>query len=839
MAAAAPLVGQMLGSAVGSSFGMPGVGALIGGAIGQMFAPRQIVGKLNDTRISSTAYGNPIPWVYNSYRLAHQIVWAVDLAMGTKDIGKGGKGPEQAVYFATFAALLCKGPATGVSRIWADGKLIYDGSSLFSTNNNSGLYRVDAYELNSSGFLQRANPSTQDFTNLHDALQFFQNMTILVNNYNNRNNSDPGTRIASVQNVYLDPFPYQWNWQAAPSGSQTTNIPNPGYVGAQLDILMDNLQENGVTARYATSSIAVQFVRTGSGLVDQSSFYNGLYEGNLAKTVAMWCWPGVTVGSGSTYAPAPGYTYDRNNQWPSAAFEYPGGSWAIQPENVGIYAMTPSGPVAGPKLGSDGGMQLTPNIRFYPGSETQMPNSTMQSHLGVANTTAFRGTAYVVYDGFPIESYGNRIPNLEYEIVRYLPNSVPMEPTTYTPFGVGDVFAEVSAQVGLPASKLNASLATSVPQGFSITNRTAARDALQNLLSVFAIDTVDTDGVIRLIPRAKATYYGVIPLDDLGVQKQGNSVLQPVNVTRIQDVDLPALVEVAFPDPDYTNPNASYGQNIAKAVNELSTSNNVTRYTFPIVMPFELAEAVAAMLRDGQWYARRTYQFQVGMRYMDLDPGDVVDVETEIGLRRMIVTKLTVSVDGVIAVQAQLFDYGPYGNLAAIPTVFPVNEPPITPIANPQLVMLDIPLLSDGDNASGAYVAVYPDNRSSQWKGAALYEVDGANNYVQVGSIATAATVGTATTALANCGNPAIWDNTNSVTVKLRSGEVFANAKADVIANGAGLALLGSELIQFANVTPLSDGASFVLSGLLRGRKGTEWATGTHVTGETFVLLDS
>ncbi|WP_157379957.1 phage tail protein [Burkholderia ubonensis] len=839
MASAAPLVGQMLGSSIGSSFGMPGVGALIGGAIGQMFAPRQIVGKLSDTRITSTAYGNPIPWVYNSYRLAHQIIWAVDLAMGTKDVGKGGKGPEQAVYFATFAALLCKGPATGISRIWADGQLIYDGSSLFSTNNNSGLYRVDAYEINSSGFLQRSNPSTQDFTNLHDALQFFQNMTILVNNYNNRNNSDPGTRIASVQNTYLDPFPYQWNWQAAPSGSQTTNIPNPGYVGAQLDILIDTLQENGVTAKFTTSTIVVQFVRTGSGLVDQSAFYNGLYEGSLAKTVAMWCWPGVTVGSGSTYAPAPGYTYDRNNQWPSAAFEYPGGSWAIQPENVGVYAMTPSGSVAAPKLGSDGGMQLTPNIRFYPGSETQMPNSTIQSHLGVANTTAFRGTAYVVYDGFPIESYGNRIPNLEYEVVRYLPSSVPMEPTTYTPYGVGDVFAEVSGQVGLPASKLDASLATSVPQGFSISNRTAARDALQNLLTVFAIDTVDTDGVIRLSPRSKAPYYGVIPIDDLGVQKPGNSVLQPVNVTRLQDVDLPALVEVEFPDPDYTNSNAAYGQNIANAINELSTSNNVTRYTFPIVMPFELAEAVASMLCDGQWYARRTYTFQVGMKYTDLDPGDVVDVETEIGLRRMIVTKLTVSVDGVIAVQAQLFDYGPYGNLAAIPTVFPVNEPPITPIANPQLVMLDIPLLSDGDNASGAYVAVYPDNQSAQWKGAALYEVDGSNNYVQVGSIATAATVGTATTALANCGNPAIWDNTNSVTVKLKSGEVFANAKADVIANRAGLALLGSELIQFANVTPLSDGVSYVLSGLLRGRKGTEWATGTHTVGEQFVLLDS
>ncbi|QRM23512.1 phage tail protein [Burkholderia pseudomallei] len=835
MAAAAPLVGQMVGSSIGSSFGMPGVGALIGGAIGQMFAPKQIIGKLSDTRVTSQAYGNAIPWCFNTYRASHQIIWAVDLAMGTQDVGKGGKGPQEAVYFATFAAALCKGPATGISRIWADGKLIYDGSPLFSTNTNSGLYRVDSYVQNSGGYVVQANPPTQDFTDLSDALNYWKAMVAMRYNAN----AHGGNTIAAIENIYIDPYPAGFLWNAAPSGSNTSNIPNPGYLGVQLDLEMEYVQGsngNTVTAPdpYQTK---IQFVRTGSGLVDQSTIVNNLYLNDLGKTVAMWCWPGVAVVNNS-YATAPGYTYDRNTQWQVwPNFVFPSSS--IQPNNVGVYAMSPSGPVAAPQLSSDGGMQLTPNIRFYPGSETQMPNSTMQSYLGAANTTAFRGLAYVVYDGFPIQSYGNRIPNLEYEIVRYKPSSVPLQPTTYAPYTAGDIFAEVSAQVGLPAAKLDTSLATAVPQGFWLSTRTAARDALQNILTVFAIDTVETDGVLRLIPRAKAPYYGVIPFDDLGVQKPGNSVLQPVNVTRIQDVDLPALVEVNFPDPNFPDPNRAYMQNIANAKNQLATSNNITSYTFPVVMPFPLAAAVAELLLDGQWYARRTYQFQVGMRYMDLDPGDVVDVETENGVRRMIVTKLTVSVDGVIAVQAQLFDYGIYGNLAAIPTVVPVNQAPITPIANPRLVMLDIPLLSDNDNASGAYVAVYPDNQSSQWKGAALYEVDGANNYVQVASISTVATVGAATTALANCGNPAIWDNANSVTVKLAIGAVFANAKADVIDRGAGLALLGNEIVAFSNVTPLSDGVSYVLSGLLRGRKGTEWATGTHVTGETFVLLDA
>jgi len=56
--------------------------------------------------------------------------------------------------------------------------------------------------------------------------------------------------------------------------------------------------------------------------------------------------------------------------------------------------------------------------------------------------------------------------------------------------------------------------------------------------------------------------------------------------------------------------------------------------------------------------------------------------------------------------------------------------------------------------------------------------------------------------------------------------------------DGANPALVGNEIIQYMNVTPNDDG-SYTLSGLLRGRKGTDWACATHVAGETFIALDT
>ncbi len=56
--------------------------------------------------------------------------------------------------------------------------------------------------------------------------------------------------------------------------------------------------------------------------------------------------------------------------------------------------------------------------------------------------------------------------------------------------------------------------------------------------------------------------------------------------------------------------------------------------------------------------------------------------------------------------------------------------------------------------------------------------------------------------------------------------------------SGANLAVVGDEMIQFGSAEAIGPGR-FLLSRLLRGRRGSEWARAGHLAGEPFLLVDA
>jgi hypothetical protein len=57
-------------------------------------------------------------------------------------------------------------------------------------------------------------------------------------------------------------------------------------------------------------------------------------------------------------------------------------------------------------------------MRFYMGTEDQLPNSTILADKGEANTPAYRGLAYIVFDDLPLDNYSNRIPQITAEVYK-------------------------------------------------------------------------------------------------------------------------------------------------------------------------------------------------------------------------------------------------------------------------------------------------------------------------------------------------------------------------------------------------------------------------------------
>ncbi|MFN7165765.1 MAG: glycoside hydrolase/phage tail family protein [Pannonibacter sp.] len=58
--------------------------------------------------------------------------------------------------------------------------------------------------------------------------------------------------------------------------------------------------------------------------------------------------------------------------------------------------------------------------RWYPGNEIQTADPFISAKMGTANTPAYRGTAYVVFEELPLAAYGNRLPQLSFEVFRPL-----------------------------------------------------------------------------------------------------------------------------------------------------------------------------------------------------------------------------------------------------------------------------------------------------------------------------------------------------------------------------------------------------------------------------------
>jgi len=93
---------------------------------------------------------------------------------------------------------------------------------------------------------------------------------------------------------------------------------------------------------------------------------------------------------------------------------------------------------------------------------------------------------------------------------------------------------------------------------------------------------------------------------------------------------------------------------------------------------------------------------------------------------------------------------------------------------------------------------------------------------------------GVAETALPDHG-ARTWDRVNSLTLRLYRGALASASEAAVL-NGANVVLVGDEILQFANATLNADGST-TLDTLLRGRRGSEWATASHVAGERVIIL--
>jgi hypothetical protein len=317
--------------------------------------------------------------------------------------------------------------------------------------------------------------------------------------------------------------------------------------------------------------------------------------------------------------------------------------------------------------------------------------------------------------------------------------------------------------------------------------------------------------------------------------------------SRTQEVELPERVSVVYMDRDADYGQGSQSEKRASLPVPTMHSRDQASLELPLAIDATTAKRIAAKTLYSAWIERSSYEAQLPPDWLRLDPADVVDVVFASGTSfRARLTRLDVGADFSLAVKGVSEDAATY--VSSVEADGGAGHPVqvIGAQAATRLILPDLPLLRDVDDLGGTGSRLYylmAGYGAPGWPGAALYRSADGTSWAQVGRALHGAAWGAAVNALGSPSSPFATDETNALTVFMTTGgDRLESVTQEALVSGANAALVlkaggEAEIIQFRDVTENADG-SFTLTGLLRGRRGTDVFVDGHAAGETFVLLD-
>lgn len=448
-------------------------------------------------------------------------------------------------------------------------------------------------------------------------------------------------------------------------------------------------------------------------------------------------------------------------------------------------------------------------------------------------------------DGARTQSHGNGNYNSNSNTLVFVDvaTNLPWVATLFRKSGlevpVSFIITDICARVGLDSSMIDVSLITATVWGYAITTPKSAGAALADLCHVFQIDMVESDYLLKFIPRGQNVVASLIQ-DELASldPADGSKYWVPRHT---QEQDMPLLLNIKYADfnLDY-QPGATYAKRTILPVNTVFSKRKLS-IDLPIVADNYEATQIAERWLYTMWAERETYQTLLSPKYLWLDPTDNITVLLDNGDSYTARIESTeIGADFAMRPSLASEDATVYGTSSSRGAEFGRIPQTIVQAPYGELLQFNVPLLQDSDDLGNVATRIYfaVGTSSNGWRGGGLYNaIDGAT-WNSLTQLPQAIDWGHANTALGDTVATFCTDYVNTLTVTFAPGGAVPSSCGYLdLMNGANAALLGSEIIQFQTVTDNLNG-TYELSVLTRGRRGTDWATGRHIVGELIILLE-
>lgn len=852
--------GAWAGSALitGTVLGMSGAawGWMAGSMLGNaLFAPNAEGPRLGDLRVTGSEYGQPIPWVAGSPRIAGQIVWASN-KRETANTQSAKGGPEQTTYTydCDLLILLTENPILGVSRIWSNGELVF-GAGLGNLQGMDG-------DLPTSLIKSGVCSGIRIYTGTDDQLP------------------DP-------------------TYEAAVGAGNAPAYRGRGYVvitglqlggGGQIPNLTFEIGASPVDEYFDQVQLLLHFESVGGNwLYDSSSYhrtpaYSGIAEqsstniqfgnsGRLGTIVASYdAVARYDMPSSASRDFCIEFTlnnpHDLDYYYGSRPVQITQGSSKRLIIDLGLYTVeygcrisyqinetpmffygrmnSPSEPIIFKK-----GMTHKLAVQFDSVLEqTRFYIDGM--YIGGINESTFTDEPYTLYIGMGILSYAHPVDFLydEFRIthgIRYGESSYSTATEPFPDAGGAVYAATLSGHSGNLMQRsgyvaddylIDAEAGGFPLRALAVGQVGPTRATLDMLQSAYFLEASKSDK-IYIRPRA-VDPVATIPWADLGASEDAVSDAEPLALTMANDLEIPGQIALSYP-----NMAGDYQTATEHSDRLLSGQESVQAMQMPLGMLPAEAKALADALLFDQVAGMTKTTVRLPLRYAYIEPGDVIEAVNFDGRSYRLRVQVKRDTLSIIELDCVLDDVGALDSAAVTDTGYISTTEPVR-VAPTVFEALDIPLLRDADNSPGYYVAVGADRLSAadEWKGALVARSWDDTSYAELFRTVGEGVLATCSTTLGDWTGGNVWDESNTLTVVTSGGELASSTRSAMQADetlnvlAVGSQATGWELLRFRRAE-LTAPNTYVLSGFLRGFRGTEWRMGSHAAGEQAVLLNA
>ncbi len=418
-----------------------------------------------------------------------------------------------------------------------------------------------------------------------------------------------------------------------------------------------------------------------------------------------------------------------------------------------------------------------------------------------------------------------------YQAVTIIPSQLSIDVET-----LSDIVATECLKTGvLTASDIDVTSLAENVRGYLVSSFGTLRSALEPLQGAWPFDVVQAGYKIKFVLRKTNASVLTVPEADLGAYKIGDNAPPRLQTTRELDTLLPKRIGIQYMDADREyQGNYQY----AERLNTVAI-NNVT-FELPIVLSDTEAAGIAQTLLYVHWVERQVLEFSLPPSYLELEASDVIGITTPEGVISVRLTSVEVSSAGLLKCIGRPFSQTTYTPVAIGASGSAVGMTTISPVGKSKYYLLDVPRMS-GAQDGPVFLAAMAGERDN-WRGGFLMNSTdaGASWSSLEGFDPPGAVFGFCSNSLGVVDSRTI-DFASQLSVTLVQGSLFSVSQLSMF-GGENYFAYGADgrwEIIAAQFCDLTTGKTYVLSNLLRGRFGTEWAMSLHASGDVLVLLDS